>query len=110
MAPGSKVLVDSKFMANTQTPQYTSVNVNTTISSATITNQSGSNVYFSLNLVPGGQSVGSSNIMIKEKNLAPGQSYSCPEIVGQVLGSGGVISTIAQTASALTMKISGYEA
>ena len=109
MAPISKVLVDSNFMLDSQTQQYVSTNVNTTISSATITNQSGSNVYFSLNLVPGGQSPSASNIIIKERNLAPNQSYSCPEIVGQVLGSGGVISTIAQTASALVMKISGYE-
>jgi len=39
----------------------------------------------------------------------PGETYLCPELVGQVLESGGFISTLAGTASALTFTASGRE-
>ena len=40
---------------------------------------------------------------------APNETYTFPEIVGQVLANGGFISTIASAANALTIRASGRE-
>jgi hypothetical protein len=39
----------------------------------------------------------------------PGETYLCPELVGQALEPGGFISTIASAATALTLRVSGRE-
>jgi hypothetical protein len=64
---------------------------------------------FSVNLVTSGGSAGNSNLVIDEKTVVPGETYLCPELVGQALEPGGFISTIASAATALTLRVSGRE-
>ena len=109
MAVTLKVLVPPKQLENTQTSQYTATNVRAVIDKATITNTSGSNVTVSVNLVTVSGSAGASNLIIDTRTIVPDECYLCPELVGQVLEAGGFISTIAGTASALTMRVSGRE-
>jgi hypothetical protein len=104
-----KVLVPPKQLENSQTSQYTATNVRAVIDKATITNTSGSNVTVSVNLVTVSGSAGASNLIIDTRTIVPDETYLCPELVGQVLEAGGFISTIAGTASALTMRVSGRE-
>ena len=43
------------------------------------------------------------------KGLQFGEVYTFPELVGQVLASGGFISTIAGAADSINMRVSGRE-
>jgi hypothetical protein len=109
MAVTLKVLVPPKQLENTQTSQYTATNVRAIIDKATITNTSANNVTVSVNLVTVSGSAGASNLIIDTRTIVPDETYLCPELVGQVLEAGSFISTIAGTASTLTMRVSGRE-
>jgi len=109
MAVTPKVLVPSKSMESTQQTQYTADNVKAIIDKFTVTNVSTSNVSFGVNVVISGGTVGADNLIIKDRTLAPNESYACPSLVGHSLEKGGFISTIASAASSLTMRISGRE-
>lgn len=109
MAVTVKVLVPAKTAENTQTTQYTATGVTAIIDKFTATNYSGTAATISVNLVTVSDSAGNQNLIVKTKTLAPAETYTFPEIVGQVLASGGFISTIAGTASAINIRASGRE-
>jgi hypothetical protein len=104
-----KVLVPAKYAENTQTTQYTATGVTAIIDKFTATNISGSAATISVNLVTVTGSAGNTNLITKTKTLQPSEVYTFPELVGQVLGSGDFISTIAGTASAINIRVSGRE-
>jgi hypothetical protein len=109
MAVVTKVLIPAKTAENAQTTQYTATNVTTIIDKFTATNYSGTAATISVNLVTSGGSAGNDNLIVKTKTLQPSETYTFPELVGQVLASGGFISTIAGTASAINIRASGRE-
>jgi hypothetical protein len=104
-----KNLVPSKDVANSQTTQYTAAGVTTIIDKFTATNYSASAATISVNLVTVSFSAGNSNLITKTKTLQPSEVYTFPELVGQVLNPGDFISTIAGTATAINMRVSGRE-
>lgn len=104
-----KVLVPAKQAENAQTTQYTAVNCKTIIDKFTITNTNTANVTISVNLVTSGGAVGLDNRIVDTRSIAPDETYTCPELVGQALESGGFISTIASAATSLTIRASGRE-
>ena len=104
-----KVLVPAKTVENSQTTLYTATGVTTIIDKFTATNYSASAATISVNLVTVAGSAGNSNLITKTKTLQPAEVYTFPELVGQVLGPGDFISTIAGTASAINMRVSGRE-
>lgn len=104
-----KVLVPPLQLQNTQTTQYTANNCKAIIDKATITNTDTVNRTVSVNLVTVSGSAGNSNLVIDDKTIVPGETYLCPELVGQSLEPGGFISTIASAATALTFRVSGRE-
>lgn len=104
-----KAIIPAKQAENSQTTQYTAVNCTTIIDKMTATNTTASNVLFSVNLVVIGDSASTANLIIDERAIAPNETYVCTEVAGQVLESGGFISTLAGTASALTIRASGRE-
>jgi hypothetical protein len=109
MAVNVKVLIPAKIAENTQTTQYTAVNVSTIIDKFTATNYSAAAATISINLVTQFDSSGNQNLIIKNKTLLPSETYTFPELVGHVLQPGGFISTIAGTASAINIRSSGRE-
>jgi hypothetical protein len=109
MAVTTKVLLDSKQLESTQTTQYTAVNCRALITKVTIANNDTVNRTVSVNLVPSAGTAGASNRVINVKTIVPGETYLCPELSGQILESGGFVSTIASAASALTIRINGQE-
>jgi hypothetical protein len=109
MAVTVKNIIPAKQAENAQTTQYTATGCRTIIDKFTITNTSAANVAFSVNLVASGGSAGASNLVLDEKNIVPGETYLCPELVGQVLEPGGFISTLAGAATSLTIRASGRE-
>lgn len=104
-----KVLVPPLQLQATQTTQYTANNCKAIIDKATITNTDTVNRTVSVNLVTVSGSAGNLNLVIDDKTIVPGETYLCPELVGQALEPGGFISTIASAATALTFRVSGRE-
>ena len=104
-----KVLIPAKQAENSQTTQYTAVNCKAIIDKFTATNTTAGNVTIGVNLVTSGGSAGAANLIVDARSIAPDECYTCPELVGQALESGGVISTIASSAGALTIRFSGRE-
>ncbi len=92
-----------------QTGQYTADGVTTIIDKFTATNTSSGNVAFSCNLIASGKSAGDTNLVLDAQIILPGKTYLCPELVGQSLEPGGIISTLSDTASAITISASGRE-
>jgi hypothetical protein len=109
MAVSVKVLVPAKYAESSQTTQYTATGLTAIIDKFTATNISGSAATISVNLVTVAGSAGNTNLITKTKTLAASEVYTFPELVGQVLGVGDFISTIAGTASAINIRVSGRE-
>jgi hypothetical protein len=104
-----KNLVPAKTVENVQTTQYTASGVTTIIDKFTATNYNTAAATISVNLVTTGGAAGNVNVITKTKTLQPSEVYTFPELVGQVLNPGDFISTIAGTASAINMRVSGRE-
>ena len=107
-------LVPPKLMEDTQTSQFVVSNpqastVKVILDSCIVTNTGSASATFNINLVPNTESAQASNLLIKGKRLDPGESYMCPEILGQVLEENGSLSTLASLANTLTLSVSGRE-
>ena len=109
MTVTAKVLIPAKIAEASQTTQYTATNVTAIIDKFTATNYSASAATISVNIVTSGGSAGNDNLITKTKSLQPGEVYTFPEIVGQILAPGGFISTIAGTATSINIRASGRE-
>lgn len=109
MTVTAKNLVPAKTVEATQTTQYIANGVTTIIDKFTATNYSGSAATISVNLITSTGTASNDNLIVKAKSLAASETYIFPELVGQILPSGGFISTIAGTASAINMRVSGRE-
>jgi hypothetical protein len=103
-----KTLVPPKLAEVAQTTQYTAVLCKTIIDKATGTNTSAANETISFNLVQAAGSPGSANLVVDARSIAPDETYTFPELVGQVLEPGAFIST-ASSANVISIRISGRE-
>jgi len=104
-----KVLIPAKQAENAQTTQYTATNVKAIIDKFTATNTTAGNVAISVNLVTSGGSAATSNLIVDARSLAPDETYTFPELVGQALEPSGFISTLAGAATSLTIRANGRE-
>ncbi len=109
MTVTAKVLIPAKIAEASQSTQYTATNVTTIIDKFTATNYSTSAVTISVNLVTAGDTAGSQNLIVKTKTLQPSETYTFPEIVGQILNPNGFISTLASAAFSINIRASGRE-
>ncbi len=109
MAVTVKTIIPAKQAENVQTTQYTAVNCKTIIDKFTATNTRVNNVALSVNLAGSGGSPGVSNLIVDARTVAPDETYTFPELVGQVLEPGDFISTLAGAATSLTIRASGRE-
>jgi len=109
MTVTAKNLVPAKTVEATQTTQYIANGVTTIIDKFTATNYSGSSATISVNLITATGTASNDNLIVKQRTLAASETYIFPELVGQILPSGGFISTLAGTASAINMRVSGRE-
>lgn len=103
-----KTFINAGYLENTQTTKLTATAI-TIIDKVTITNISASNVTFSANICDFGETAGSTNLIIKTKNLAPNQTYDAFELVGQVIEVGSFLSMIASASNSLVIKLDGRE-
>lgn len=91
------------------TAQYTAASCRTLIDKFTATNTSASIVTLSVYLVASGGAANSSTQVLVTKSIQPGETYLCPEVVGQSLEPGGFISTFASVANSITISATGRE-
>ena len=104
-----KNIIPRKQAEAAQTAQYTANSCRTIIDKFTVTNTTSGAVAFAVNLVVSGGSADDSNLIVDDKTIASGECYTCPELVGQTLEPGGFISTLAGSATSLTISASGRE-
>ncbi len=107
MAVSVKVLIPAKIAENSDTTQYTSTGVKTIIDKFTATNYSASPATLSVNIVTAADTAGNQNLIVKDKSLLAGETYTFPEVVGASLEASGFISTNAGTATAISIRSSG---
>lgn len=109
MAVTAKVLIPAKNAENAQTTQYTATGVTAIIDKFTATNYSAGVVTISVNVVTTADTAGNQNLVVKTKALQAGETYTFPEIVGQILNPGDFISTIASAATSINIRAGGRE-
>lgn len=109
MTVTTRVLIPAKTAADVQTTQYTVGNATTIIDKFTAVNYSTAAAVISVNLVTAADTPQSYNLVTKTKTLQAGETYTFPEIVGQVLGAGDTISTLAGSTLTIGIRASGRE-
>lgn len=110
MTVTAKNIVPIKKVEATETRQYTvGGNITTIIDKFTCTNYSAGAATITVHLVGEGDTAAGFNTVTKSKSLQSGEVYTFPEMVGQILSSGTFISTIADTADAINIRVSGRE-
>lgn len=103
-------LIASKQAENAQTTQYTAgTSVTAIVDKFTVTNTTAGAVTFSANVVTAAGAAGAANLVLDARSIAVNETYTCPELVGQVLEAGDFISTLAGAATSLTIRASGRE-
>lgn len=100
-------IIPAKQAEDSQTTQYTSTNVTTIIDKFTATNTTGVAATLSVNIIPDGGTASASNLIVDAQSVVANETYTFPELVNHTLAVGDFISTIADTASALTIRASG---
>lgn len=100
-------IIPRKYAENSQTDQYTSDNAKTVIDKFTVTNVTANNLDLSVNLVANGDTASNANLVLNARTIAAGETYTCPELVGQSLEAGGFISTLASAATSLVISATG---
>jgi hypothetical protein len=108
MTVTAKCLVESKYAENAQTTQYTATGVRAIVDKFTGYNGTAGAVSLTVNLVASGGAAGASNVKVV-RSLAAGETYTFPEMVGQVLNAGDFISTLASAATSIVIRVSGRE-
>ena len=103
------VLVPAQTANTSQSTVYTAAGVTAIIDKFTATNYSATAATISVNLVTSGGTAGNNDLIVKTKTLQASETYTFPELVGHVLRPGGFISTLAGTASAINIRVSGRE-
>lgn len=106
MTVTANALVEAAYAAASETTIYTASSKRTIIDKCVGYSPAGGTL--TLKIVPSGGTAGASNIMVV-KTLAAGETYSFPEIVGQILGPGDFISELAAAATTVVRRISGRE-
>jgi hypothetical protein len=109
MATTVKALIPAKQAEATQTIQYTAINCRAIIDKFTATNTSAASVTINVNIVATSGVASDSNLIVDTRSILPDETYTFPELVGQVLDSGNTIITIASAAASLTIRASGRE-
>jgi len=106
----SKVLIPSKYALSTTETQYTATGVRTIIDKMTATNNGSVPVKFSAWIVPSGGSATSSEArLLNQRELAVGQTWTCPELAGHTLEPNDSIVTLASAGASITIRASGRE-
>jgi hypothetical protein len=105
----AKCLLESKQAENSLTTQYTAgTGTRTIIDKFVAYNANAASQTLTVYITASGGTASGEEIQIV-KALASGETYSFPELVGQILNAGDFISTNASAATSINIRISGRE-
>lgn len=94
----------------TTSPSYTAVNCKAIIDKFTAVNTAAANVTLSVYITNASPFVAANNKQVVDaRAIAPGETYTFPEVVGQALESGYSVCTVASANTSLTIRASGRE-
>jgi hypothetical protein len=109
MTVTAKCLLEAKYAENAETTQYTATGVRTIIDKFTGCNVTAGAVNITIKLIASGGTASADETIVYQKSLAAGETYTFPEMTGQVLNAGGFVSTLASAATSIVIRISGRE-
>ena len=109
MAVNSLNLIEPKTVESSQTTQYVATDCITIIDKFTATNVDASNRTVTINIVASGGSPTLANTIVKSREIAPNETYTMPELIGQILNNGDYISAIASASNSIVIRVSGRE-
>lgn len=110
MTVTAKCLLEAKYAENAETTQYTAgAGTRTIIDKFTDTNVTASAALLTVKIIASGGTASADETISYQKSIQPGETYTFPEVVGQVLNAGDFLSTLAGTATAIVIRISGRE-
>ena len=64
------------------------------IKSAHLTNTTGAPVACTVYLVPSGGTAGAANTLVSARSIAAGETYNCPELIGEGLNAAGFVQAL----------------
>jgi hypothetical protein len=100
-----KYLVPEKFSAGTDIEIRANVDT-----AASVCNTDASTAYtVDVHKIPKDDSLGIANKIINSRSVAGGETYPCPELIGQVLETGDTLDAVASTTLKLNFIVSGVE-
>lgn len=102
-----KQLISPQQLTNATATYYTSTNLLTRIDKLSITNTTGVAVTVTIYLVPNAGAAGNSTTVTSAKSVQAGETWNCPDVVGQVLNIGGTIQAVAGANTSLTISAAG---
>lgn len=106
MTVTATALVQAAYAANSETTIYTATSKRTILDKVTGFSATGGTLTFKI--VPSAGTAGAANTIVT-KTLAAGETYTFPEMVGQILSPGDFISELALAASTVVRRFSGRE-
>lgn len=110
MAAIGKVFVQGTLLTASAATYYTAgTGVQARIDKCTVSNPTATARTFTLYLIPSGGSAADATTVIKDRGVNAGETYTCPEVVGQWLNAGGFVQALASAATALSLRMSGVE-
>lgn len=105
----AKALVEGQIIPNADTTVYTApLSVTTIIDKLTCANYDSVARVITISIVASGGSVGNAYYIAK-RTLAATETYTWPEVVGQILNTGDFVSAIASNATGVNLRMSGRE-
>jgi hypothetical protein len=109
MTVTAKALVEGSIVPATDTTVYTTPAFTTTIiDKLTCANYDVVSRVIAISIVASGGSVGNAYYIAK-RTLAAYETYTWPEVVGQILNPGDFVSAIASNATGINLRMSGRE-
>ncbi|MGE5621436.1 MAG: hypothetical protein ACM3VY_00265 [Candidatus Bathyarchaeota archaeon] len=107
MSTTAKRLVPGSAMTGVAATYYTApANTRAVIKSAAIVNTTAGAVPATIYIVPSGGTAAAANTVINNRSVAANETYTCPELINQVLGAGDFIQGLG---NGLTLIVSGAE-
>lgn len=88
---------------------YTSTNLKTRIDKLSVTNPTANARLFTLYLVPNSGAANDGTTITSLRPINAGETWNCPDAVGQILNAGGSIQAKADAATALTISAAGVQ-
>lgn len=105
MAVSIQTIIDSKYAEDSQVFQFVADST-VVIDKFTAVNVSADPEQISVYLTDDG-SPSDSSLIIDERTIAPGETYTCPELINHALQAGAGIATLASMANAIVIRASG---